>query len=57
MPDYSFGNNEIVAGNNDNTILHISTNEIEDSRNVLVDGFWINDGMVSYMTNVILYLD
>ena len=41
----NFANSEIADLNNENTLAHLNTNQIQDNTNMLVDGFWINDGM------------
>ena len=40
-----FATNDIPEVDNENTIVHLNTNDIQDDTNLLVDGFWINDGI------------
>ena len=42
--DYNYANNDLLALNEESTLPQINQNDIEEGRNELVDGFWINDG-------------
>ena len=43
-------NNEIVVGNQEYDESFDNENKIDEDKNVLVDGFWINDGKLVLKT-------
>ena len=54
MSEDNYVNNEIVVGTQDYDDGFDSENKIDENKNVLVDGFWINDGKLDETTKKVI---
>ena len=50
MSEDNYVNNEIVVGTQEYDDGFDSENKVDENQNVLVDGFWINDGKLDQTT-------